>query len=233
MGSASMPTSRWPRRRSTPRGSSSRVLVVNLDAHQGDGTAATIHPWPWASILDVYEDDLFPAIKQPEDFPIPIPAGLGGSEYLGIVEESLPRALDDVQPDLLIYNAGSDPFVEDPLTRLRLSRDDLARRDLLVATMARERGIRWRWSSRAGMPGNRGASTPTASRRSWRVSTRASGAARSAGLRGSPRSEGAREGQWLCEKWLAATHRGAYRAYYAKGILKWIESNDTERSSSG
>ena len=41
----------------------------------------------------------------------------------------------------MIYNAGSDPFVEDPLTRLWLSRDDLADRDLLVATMARERGI--------------------------------------------------------------------------------------------
>ena len=49
---------------------------------RANGTAATIHPWPWASILDVYEDDLFPAIKQPEDFPIPIPAGLAGAEYL-------------------------------------------------------------------------------------------------------------------------------------------------------
>jgi histone deacetylase 11 len=116
-----------------------RILVVDLDAHQGNGTAATIHRWPWASILDVYENDLFPMLKQPEDFPIP--AGLEGSEYLVIVEESLPRVLDTVNPDLVIYNAGSDPFVDDPLTRLRLTRDDLARRDLLVATMARERGI--------------------------------------------------------------------------------------------
>jgi histone deacetylase 11 len=118
-----------------------RVLVVDLDAHQGNGTAATIHPWPWASILDVYEDDLFPAFKQPEDFPIPIPAGLEGPAYLRIVEDALPNALDLVAPDLIIYNAGSDPFVEDPLTRLRLAREDLARRDLMVATMARERSI--------------------------------------------------------------------------------------------
>ena len=118
-----------------------RVLIVDLDAHQGNGTAATIHSWPWASIFDVYEADLFPAFKQPEDFPIPIPAGLEGGEYLRIVEEALPRALDAVDPDLVIYNAGSDPFVEDPLTRLRLTRDDLARRDLLVATLTRERGI--------------------------------------------------------------------------------------------
>jgi histone deacetylase 11 len=117
-----------------------RVLVVDLDAHQGDGTATTIQPWPWASIFDVYERDLFPATKQPEDFPVPIPAGLEGDEYLAILEAALPRALD-VSPDLLIYNAGSDPFIDDPLTRLRLSRGDVARRDLLVATMARERGI--------------------------------------------------------------------------------------------
>jgi histone deacetylase 11 len=118
-----------------------RVLIVDLDAHQGNGTAATIHPWPWASVLDMYEDDLFPAIKQPEDYAIPVPAGVAGAAYIEILEYILPRALDAIQPDLVIYNAGSDPFVEDPLTRLRLSREDLARRDLFVATMARERGI--------------------------------------------------------------------------------------------
>lgn len=118
-----------------------RVLVVDLDAHQGDGTAATIRRWPWATIFDVYERDLFPAVKQPEDFPLPIPAGLEGDEYLAIVESALPNALDETTPSLVIYNAGSDPFVDDPLTRLRLSREHLARRDLLVATMVRERGI--------------------------------------------------------------------------------------------
>lgn len=118
-----------------------RVLVVDLDAHQGNGTAATIRSWPWASILDVYEVDVFPTFKQPEDFPVPIPAGLEGPEYLRIVEEAVPRALDQVKPDLVIYNAGSDPYYADPLTYLELAREDLARRDLMVATMARERSI--------------------------------------------------------------------------------------------
>ena len=122
-------------------GAVERVLVVDLDAHQGNGTAATIRPWPWASIFDVYEVDLYPMPKQPEDFAVPIPAGTSGAEYLAIVDESLPRALDVVKPDLVIYNAGSDPYVEDPLTRLRLSRSDIADRDLLVATLVRERGI--------------------------------------------------------------------------------------------
>jgi histone deacetylase 11 len=118
-----------------------RVLVVDLDAHQGNGTAAVFRGWPWASILDVYEDDIFPARKEPEDYPLPVPPGLTGAEYLDVVRDSLPGALDAVRPDLLVYNAGSDPFVGDPLARLRLTAADLADRDLLVVTEARERGI--------------------------------------------------------------------------------------------
>jgi histone deacetylase 11 len=118
-----------------------KALVIDLDAHQGDGTAATIRPWPWAFILDVFEEDLFPRLKQPEDFPIPVPAGLAGVDYLDIVREAVPHALDRVRPDLVIYNAGSDPYVDDPLTRLCLTRNDLAERDRLVATLVRERRV--------------------------------------------------------------------------------------------
>lgn len=118
-----------------------RVLVVDLDAHQGNGTAAVFRDWDWASILDLYEEDLFPARKEPEDYPLPVPPGLTGSEYLEIVRVATPEVLDAVRPDLMIYNAGSDPFVGDPLARFRLTGDDLAERDLLVVTTARERGI--------------------------------------------------------------------------------------------
>jgi histone deacetylase 11 len=117
------------------------VLVVDLDAHQGNGTASVFRDWPWAAILDVYEDDLFPTQKELEDYPLPVPAGLTGPEYLEFVRRSVPEALDSVRPDLVIYNAGSDPFVDDPLTRLQLSRADLAARDLLVVRLVRERAI--------------------------------------------------------------------------------------------
>ncbi|WP_169979555.1 histone deacetylase family protein [Tautonia rosea] len=118
-----------------------RVLVVDLDVHQGDGTASVFRNWSWASILDLYEDDLFPFPKEPVDVPLPVPAGLSGIEYLDIVRDHLPGSFDAHRPDLIIYNAGSDPFEGDPLARLRLSGNDLAERDLLVVTMARERGI--------------------------------------------------------------------------------------------
>jgi histone deacetylase 11 len=70
-----------------------------------------------------------------------VASGLTGVEYLGIVRDTLPAALDAVRPDLVIYNAGSDPFVGDPLAGYRLTEGDLAERDLLVVSTVRERVI--------------------------------------------------------------------------------------------
>jgi histone deacetylase 11 len=123
------------------RGQARKVLVVDLDAHQGNGTAAVLQDWPWAVTFDLYERDIFPARKELEDYAIPVGPGLTGREYLDVVQDTLPAALDAVRPDLLIYNAGSDPFIEDPLARFRLAAGDLAERDLMVVTTARERGI--------------------------------------------------------------------------------------------
>jgi histone deacetylase 11 len=118
-----------------------RVLVVDLDAHQGNGTAAVFQGWPWAWIVDLYEEDIFPTCKEPEDVPIPVPPGLTGVEYLDYVRTFLPDALDAHRPALVLYNAGSDPFVDDPLARFRLGKSDLVERDLLVVSTVRERAI--------------------------------------------------------------------------------------------
>jgi len=118
-----------------------RVLVVDLDAHQGNGMAAVFHRWDWASIYDLYERDIFPARKEPEDYPLPVGPGLNGTEYLGIVRDTLPGAIDAVRPDLVVYNAGSDPFMDDPLARYRLTEGDLAERDLRVVDMMRGRAV--------------------------------------------------------------------------------------------
>ncbi len=118
-----------------------RALVIDLDAHQGNGAAAIFQKWDWAAILDLFQSDIFPTHKETEDFPLPVPAGLTGIEYMDVVCEAVPRALDAVRPDLVIYNAGSDPFKGDTLANLRLSRDELADRDLDVATEVRERRI--------------------------------------------------------------------------------------------
>jgi len=122
-------------------GKTGNVLVVDLDAHQGNGTAATFRVWPWAKIMDLYEKDIFPIPKEQEDYPLPVGPNVTGREYLPLVEDTLSKALDDVRPDLVVYNAGSDPFIDDPLAYFRLTRNELAERDLLVVTRVRERSI--------------------------------------------------------------------------------------------
>ncbi|WP_422930207.1 histone deacetylase [Singulisphaera sp. PoT] len=118
-----------------------RVLVVDLDAHQGNGSAAVFNDWPWASIADMYEGEIFPLYKEPEDYPLPLQRGTTGAEYLEMVQTFLPGVLDEVRPDLLIYNGGSDPYTDDPLANLCLSAGDLEERDMLVVNLARERKI--------------------------------------------------------------------------------------------
>ena len=163
--SASMPTCRWrqgPPRRGPGRegaGRGPRRPPGQRHRRRFPGLALGLD-------LDLYEEDIFPTRKEPEDYPLPVRAGMTGVEYLGIVAGHVPEALDAVRPDLVIYNAGSDPFVGDPLARLRLTRNDLVERDCSWSAWSGSGASRWRWSSRAGIPPSRGASTPTPSRAS-------------------------------------------------------------------
>jgi len=117
------------------------ALVVDTDAHQGNGTADAIRPWPWAHILDLFEQDIFPWPKADEDVPVPLPPSMNGTEYLDALHEHLPRALNRYRPDLVVYNAGSDVLWSDPLSVLFLTADEMAERDLYVVTEVRERAV--------------------------------------------------------------------------------------------
>jgi histone deacetylase 11 len=117
------------------------ALVVDTDAHQGDGTADALRPWPWAHLLDLFEDDLFPWPKAEADIPVPLPPRTNGAEYLHALRTHLPGALDRFRPDLVVYNAGSDVLRSDPLSRLFLTAEEMAERDLYVVTEVRERGV--------------------------------------------------------------------------------------------
>jgi acetoin utilization deacetylase AcuC-like enzyme len=114
---------------------------VDTDAHQGNGTADAIHAWPWAHLLDFFEQDLFPWPKAQEDIPVLLPPQTNGTEYLDVLREHLPRALDHYRPDLVVYNAGSDVLGSDPLSTLFLTAEEMADRDLYVVTEVRERGV--------------------------------------------------------------------------------------------
>jgi histone deacetylase 11 len=117
------------------------VLIVDTDVHQGNGTAEAIRPWPWAHMLDFYEDAIFPFPKAKEECPVPLASGMRGDEYLRTLDRRLPEALDYFAPELVIYNAGSDVLATDPSASLNLHVEEMIQRDLYVATQVRQRGI--------------------------------------------------------------------------------------------
>jgi acetoin utilization deacetylase AcuC-like enzyme len=117
------------------------VLVVDLDVHQGDGTADILAAEPRAFTFSIHAERNFPVRKIPSSLDVGLPDGVGDDAYIEHLEELLPQLLARCSPDLVFYNAGVDPHREDRLGRLALSDDGLRRRDIAVISFFRERGI--------------------------------------------------------------------------------------------
>lgn len=102
-------------------GTLSRVLILDLDVHQGDGTAAMCADTPGAVTVSVHAASNFPARKVPGDVDVALPDGMGDAAYLALLGELLPALLRDHRPQLVLYDAGVDVHVDDALGRLALS----------------------------------------------------------------------------------------------------------------
>jgi len=122
-------------------GAVARALVIDLDVHQGDGTADCLSGDADLFTFSLHAERNYPVRKIPGDLDIGLPDALDDEAYLGVVREQVPRLLDALAPDLVFYNAGVDPHREDKLGRLALSDAGLARRDRLVVGEAWARGI--------------------------------------------------------------------------------------------
>jgi acetoin utilization deacetylase AcuC-like enzyme len=121
-------------------GAVSRVLVVDLDVHQGDGTAEIFADDPRVFTLSVHAAKNFPARKVAGDLDVELPDGTEDAAYLQAVADVLPGVLEDVRPELVFYNAGVDPHRDDRLGRLALTNAGLAARDAYVLDQALSRG---------------------------------------------------------------------------------------------
>lgn len=122
-------------------GAISRALIIDLDVHQGDGTAKMLAGIRDAFTFSIHCEENFPQKKQQSDCDVALPAGTGDDEYLSILERHLKRLLPKLSPDLVIYNAGVDPHAEDRLGRLSLSDAGLESRERLVVSACTQAGI--------------------------------------------------------------------------------------------
>lgn len=111
-----------------------RVLVVDCDVHQGDGTAAIFADDPTVFTFSIHGAKNYPFKKQRSDLDIHLPDRTGDDDYLRLLADGLAEAMSRAEPDLAIYLAGADPYEGDRLGRLALTKQGLARRDHMVLT---------------------------------------------------------------------------------------------------
>ena len=118
-----------------------RVLIVDLDVHQGDGTAALTAGREDIFTLSIHAEKNFPVRKARSTLDIALPDGTGDEAYLSTLASHLPTVLDSFAPDIVLYQAGVDPHVDDKLGRLAITDDGLERRERYVVDQARSRGL--------------------------------------------------------------------------------------------
>jgi len=109
-----------------------RVLVVDLDVHQGNGTAAIARDDASIYTFSLHGERNYPAVKEHGDLDVELPDGCDDAHYLQALALHLPRALAAADADAAIYLAGADPYAGDRLGRLGLSKAGLAARDQMV-----------------------------------------------------------------------------------------------------
>jgi acetoin utilization deacetylase AcuC-like enzyme len=117
------------------------VAVVDLDVHQGNGTASILARDDSVFTLSLHGEHNYPFKKEASDLDVALPDGTGDEAYLAALEQAMATLFSRFAPQLIIYLAGADPHEGDRLGRLKLSFDGLARRDHMVLDAARSRGI--------------------------------------------------------------------------------------------
>ncbi len=117
-----------------------RVAIIDLDVHQGDGSAAIFADNPSVFVFSMHGEKNFPFRKFPADLDVALPDGTGDKDYLRALADHLP-AVFEFRPDLILYQAGVDPLAEDKLGRLALTHDGLIQRDQAVLNACKGRGI--------------------------------------------------------------------------------------------
>lgn len=118
-----------------------RVVIIDLDVHQGDGTAAILGIDPAVFTFSMHGRNNFPFRKRASRLDIEFDDGTGDERYLATLRAALPRVISAARPELAICLAGADPYSGDRLGRLALTKAGLAERDREVFTACAEAGV--------------------------------------------------------------------------------------------
>jgi acetoin utilization deacetylase AcuC-like enzyme len=118
-----------------------KVVVLDTDVHQGNGTAAILCEDPRVFTLSIHGEKNYPFHKEESDLDMPLPDGAGDGVFLAALVEALERVLNLEEWDLALFLAGADPFEGDKLGRLSVTKSGLAERDRVVLEGCRERGL--------------------------------------------------------------------------------------------
>ena len=121
-----------------------KVLIVDLDAHQGNGNASIFRNEPRVDIFDIFNASIYPGdseAAQHVKYGRPVKMSVGDGEYLGLLKRELPSAIEESSPGLIIYNAGTDVLAGDPLGGMNISSEGIIQRDGIVFRCAVDRKI--------------------------------------------------------------------------------------------
>jgi acetoin utilization deacetylase AcuC-like enzyme len=114
-----------------------RAVVIDLDVHHGNGTAAIFAADESVFTFSMHQENNYPAVKPPSDLDLGLPDGMGDGPYLAALKKSLETILPAHHPELALYLAGADPYRGDQLGGLALTVEGLARRDAMVLEACR------------------------------------------------------------------------------------------------
>ncbi|NJO79014.1 MAG: histone deacetylase [Cyanobacteria bacterium RM1_2_2] len=117
-----------------------KILIVDLDVHQGDGTALIFQDDPRVFTFSMHCEINFPGTKQHSDLDVPLPEGMEDDAYLQTLAAYLPDLLSEVKPDLVFYDAGVDVHLGDRLGKLALSDRGLFCREMQVLSTCMSQG---------------------------------------------------------------------------------------------
>src|SRR5262249_16097523 len=128
-------------RRMQADGAIRKAIVVDTDVHHGNGTAAIFAKDPSVFTLSIHQESNYPGYKPPSTVDLNLDDRVEDSQYLGILLPAVIKALEEFQPEVLFYIGGADPYCEDQLGGLMITKEGLKQRDRAVLEEARKRGI--------------------------------------------------------------------------------------------